>query len=205
LGSTIDRLRAIAAEAGHAMLTDGPVHADHELLELCGDALHLIRKARRQYESREALRPPLGHNWAEADRQRHKELYDVAYATERRAVTLLRRAKKIRATSAAGVFAKALIVRASTTGAKELAMTLAEDLINCPGRLGTPYRAAGADTGRHAPEGPRRAYRPAIAPQRFPSQSRKVVNRKLWRDRKDSRPAVRYPGLRHQPGSECYE
>ena len=115
------------------MLTDGPVQPDHELLGLCGDALHLISEARRQYESREALRPPLGRNWTEAERQRHQELYDVAYATERQAVTLMRRAKKIKAATAAGVFAKALIVRASRTGATELAMTLAEDLINCPG------------------------------------------------------------------------
>jgi hypothetical protein len=133
LGATIDRLRAIAAEAGQNLLSDGPVQPDHVLLEMCGDALHLIREARRQYESKETLRPPLGHNWTDADRQRHQELHDVAYATERQAVTLMRRAKKIKATTAAGVFAKALIVRSSRTGATELAMTLAEDLIDCPG------------------------------------------------------------------------
>ena len=47
-------------------------------------------------------------------------------------VQLLRRAKKIRASTAAGVYAKALIVRASTTGAAQLAMTLAE-IIACEG------------------------------------------------------------------------
>jgi hypothetical protein len=133
LGPTIDRLRAIAAEAGQNLLSDGPVQPDHVLLELCGDALHLIREARGQYESREALRPPLGRNWTDADRHRHQELFDIAYATERRAITLMRRAKKIKATTGAGVFAKALIVRASSTGAAELARTLAEDLIDCPG------------------------------------------------------------------------
>lgn len=46
---------------------------------------------------------------------------------------LLRRAAKIAATTAAGIYAKALAVRSSHTGAATLAMSLANDLIACPG------------------------------------------------------------------------
>jgi hypothetical protein len=39
-GATIDRLRTIAAEARNALLTEGPVQPDHQLLDLCAEALH---------------------------------------------------------------------------------------------------------------------------------------------------------------------
>jgi hypothetical protein len=43
------------------------------------------------------------------------------------------KAKKLKATTAAGIYAKALIVRSSQSGAKLLAMSVAEDMIACPG------------------------------------------------------------------------
>ena len=46
---------------------------------------------------------------------------------------VLFKAKKIKATTAAGIYAKALIVRSSKSGAPLLAMSLADDLIECPG------------------------------------------------------------------------
>jgi hypothetical protein len=43
------------------------------------------------------------------------------------------RIRKMKATAAAGIFAKAAVVRASKTGAADLAMSLAEDLLAAPG------------------------------------------------------------------------
>jgi len=127
LPPAILRLKEIAAQSSDAMLTEGPVHPDHVLLDLCGDALHLVRAAQALDERWRALRSR-GPDRAERDR-----LFEQAGTLSRQASGFMRRAKKIKATTAAGVFAKALLVRASRTGAAELAMTLAEDLINCPG------------------------------------------------------------------------
>jgi len=49
-----------------------------------------------------------------------------------RASSFMTRAKKMRAITAGGVYAKALCVRASATGAAEFAMSLAEDLVSNP-------------------------------------------------------------------------
>ena len=43
------------------------------------------------------------------------------------------RIRKLKATTAAGIYAKAAAVRASKTGAADLAMSLAQDLLDCPG------------------------------------------------------------------------
>jgi hypothetical protein len=134
LGPTIDRLRAIAVEAGNNMLTEGPVQPDHQLLELCGDVLHLLKEATRIRAAEKAAwnaAPPSGPS---KDRIEHYQR-EIARANdlERRAKTMLFHVKKLRATTAAGIYAKALIVRSSVTGAADLAMTLAEDLINCSG------------------------------------------------------------------------
>jgi hypothetical protein len=45
---------------------------------------------------------------------------------------IMGRIRKIAAFTAAGIYAKALVVRASRTSAPILAMSLASDLINCP-------------------------------------------------------------------------
>ncbi|MGH7041581.1 MAG: hypothetical protein ACREFY_05560, partial [Acetobacteraceae bacterium] len=83
----------------------------------------------RQYVNGEFVpyfRQTLGQKAAVAD----------AAATEKQAkrklVHGLREAAKIRATTAAGIFAKALAVRSSQTGATVLAQSLAEDLIGNP-------------------------------------------------------------------------
>ncbi len=44
----------------------------------------------------------------------------------------------------AGIYAKALLVRSSTTGATELAMSLAIDLLDCPGLRESLWPAASA-------------------------------------------------------------
>jgi hypothetical protein len=59
MSNTIDRLKAIADQAGHALLTEGPVHPDHQLLDLCAEALHY----RRLYDEAHAA-------WRANDEQR---------------------------------------------------------------------------------------------------------------------------------------
>src|ERR1700761_4291337 len=51
--STIMRFRQIAAEAGDALLTEGHVQPDHELLEMCAEALHHLTHAQRAMEARD--------------------------------------------------------------------------------------------------------------------------------------------------------
>jgi hypothetical protein len=62
-------------------------------------------------------------------RPRYKLLDEQRTRADQRAKQLLRRAGKLRATTPAGIHAKALLVRASVTGAAVLAMSLAEELI----------------------------------------------------------------------------
>jgi hypothetical protein len=132
LQPTIARLKEIAAQSGNALLGDGDVHPDHQLLDLCGDALYLLKQS-EGIAARRCAMHQVDVRWTDAVRTRYRELSDDERAMCKQAVLLLRRAKKIRASTAAGVYAKALIVRASSTGAAQLAMTLAEDLIACEG------------------------------------------------------------------------
>jgi hypothetical protein len=62
-----------------------------------------------------------------------EELRDAAGVVDNRAKQLTRQAAKLRAMTPAGIFAKALAVRSSHTGAAVLAMSLADELIACPG------------------------------------------------------------------------
>jgi hypothetical protein len=57
-------------------------------------------------------------------------------------------AKKIKATTPAGIYAKALLVRSSRTGATELAMSLAEDMIECKALRDTLWPAQGGEALR---------------------------------------------------------
>jgi hypothetical protein len=96
----IRRLRQIAAEAAdHAVFADGPVTPDADLLDLCAEALHLLRAA----ETAKAL--ARSATWdpdprSEWNSQRREEDCQI---------------KK------AGIYAKALVVNCSVTGAAVLA------------------------------------------------------------------------------------
>lgn len=140
LNTTIGRLKAIADEANTALLTEGPVHPDRELLDLCAEALHdrrlfddalAIRLKNDQQRHDDCKRRPYG--WTDDDREAH----DSELATERTFDAAMRRvlfkAKKLKASTPAGIYAKALIVRSSRSGSAMLAMSLADDLILCPG------------------------------------------------------------------------
>jgi hypothetical protein len=54
-------------------------------------------------------------------------------SAEKNYSAMLRAAAKIKATTAAGIFAKALAVRSSKSGAADLGVSLAQDLLDCPG------------------------------------------------------------------------
>lgn len=128
LTPAIARLRQIAAEAAdHLLLSDGPPHPDRELLELCGTALHHLTVAEKAYSARPAIG---GGDWTDQTRRHDAELMADYYRHNGVAQGALTRAKKLRANTAAGIYAKALCVRASRTGAAAFAMTLADDLVS---------------------------------------------------------------------------
>jgi hypothetical protein len=68
-----------------------------------------------------------------AARLRDVELMGEYYAGIKSAKPAMGRIRKMKATTAAGIYAKAAVVRASKTGTADLAMSLAEDLLDCPG------------------------------------------------------------------------
>lgn len=133
-GPTIERLKQIAADSGHALLTEGPVHPDHVLLDMCATALHHLGHAQKAHDARGLL------TWFnESDPKRRDEMlatYDRLFEEykegERRGKPYLLNIAKLKAQTPAGIYAKAAVVRASKTGAAGLAMSLARDLLDCP-------------------------------------------------------------------------
>ncbi|MBN8872857.1 MAG: hypothetical protein J0H67_08480 [Rhodospirillales bacterium] len=62
-----------------------------------------------------------------------QRLYAEFEEGERKDRPPLDRIRKIKAQTAAGIYAKALVVVASRTGAERLARSLAQDFLDCPG------------------------------------------------------------------------
>jgi len=140
ISATIARLRALAAQSGDAMITEGHVETDHELLDLCAAALQhrrLFDEAnadwRENHERRISECQRQGRSFTKLEMGLSNAAMKEADAHEISMKRVLTKARKLRATTAAGIFAKALIVRSSRTGAALLAMSLADDLIACPG------------------------------------------------------------------------
>jgi hypothetical protein len=133
-GQAIAQLRLLAITSTDNALTEGPVNADRQLLDLCADALHSLVHAERAYHSRD-WSGLTAKTKAEADAARAKDAeLRAEYGTGRKsAKPLLGRIRKMKATTAAGIYAKAAVVRESKTGAADLAMSLAQDLLDCPG------------------------------------------------------------------------
>jgi hypothetical protein len=133
LGTAVDRLKAMAAEAGDALLTEGPVNPDYKLLDLCAEIGYRRKLADAASKRRSAA--PWAHWMCKTPEQKLE--YAEANAENESASKgyshLLRQASKLQATTAAGIYAKAIAVRASKTGSQLLAMSLAEDLLACPG------------------------------------------------------------------------
>lgn len=141
MADTVARMRQIASEAqDHLLLADGPPHPDGKLLEVCAEALALLSGAERAREQRPMGRVSMD-KWTAAMHAFDRQMMEEAAALDYRASPWLRRAAKVPATTAAGIFAKALVVRASATGAAALARTLAADLVDCRGLRGSLWPA----------------------------------------------------------------
>ncbi|MGH7155856.1 MAG: hypothetical protein ACREF3_18160 [Acetobacteraceae bacterium] len=125
----IAKFRQLVAESGDRLLLgDGPPNPDARLLDLCAEALHHLVTAEKALAAR---RWDATSDQAENDRLLH--IYTDGISRSRTPLNLI---AKVKATTAAGVYAKATVVRASRTGAAKLAMTLAEDLLaNAPLRV----------------------------------------------------------------------
>ena len=137
LGGVMVQLKAVAAASGDSLLlADGPPQPDWRLLDLCGDALHYSKAANAAYGARD--RGP-DVKWTDAHRRRDAALMAEYNLNTNECAKLLRLAKKIKATTPAGIYAKALLVRCSKTGATELAMSLANDLVDCKALRATLY------------------------------------------------------------------
>jgi hypothetical protein len=142
LQPTIDRMKAIAAQSSDALLTEGPVHPDHQLLDACSEAMHLFKQAKAARTERHAASLEQADRRVSAEELRlDKALFARWQDLDAQGAAVLRRAKKLRAVTPAGIYAKALLVRSTKTGAREMAMSLAEDLINCPGLRSTLWPA----------------------------------------------------------------
>jgi hypothetical protein len=137
------RLRQIAATSANNLIGEGPVNADRILLDLCAEALHLVIHAERANAARDWC---FGQTKTKAEddaiRAKNGELLAEYNAGIKSSKPMLGRIRKIKATTPAGIYAKAAIVRASKTGAQDLAMSLAQDLLDCPG-LRASLRPAG--------------------------------------------------------------
>lgn len=129
------QLKRIALTSADNALTEGPVNPDRLLLDLCAETLHALVHAERAIRSRDSSVLHRTHTQAElsAWRAQDAELMGEYHDGIKSAKPAMGRIRKIRATTAAGIYAKAAVVRASKTGAADLAMSLAEDLLACPG------------------------------------------------------------------------
>lgn len=126
----IAALRDIAEISGDNLVLSGPVHPDFRLIALCAEALHLARqRAGIRSNYNELLRETFS---AEERRQRFDAIRQADRALYGHIGPILRRAGKIQANSAAGVFAKALLV-AGAVDTPGLGTSLANDLIRCEG------------------------------------------------------------------------
>jgi hypothetical protein len=131
--AAITRLREIANQSHDNTLTEGPVNADRMLLELCAEITHGLKLKNSAWDRRRSL--PAGP-WkckTPAEAGEMAEAQSASDRADKNYSAMLRAAAKIKAPTAAGIYAKAMAVRASTTGAANLAMSLAEDLLAAPG------------------------------------------------------------------------
>jgi hypothetical protein len=131
--------------AEHLILANGPVSPDAALLDQAAEALHLMARAEQAKETYfEILRRPRpkqsslasffgGVDPHEAQIRAKADIHwEESRALMQRAKTLMRALAKHQAQTAAGIYAKALVVRGSRTGAEALAHFLARDLAALP-------------------------------------------------------------------------
>ncbi len=115
------------------LLADGLPHPDAALLDLCSEALHWHRQAAAALSAYHAHQNACAvQHWTDSDRADSNELHKAWRDPANKVRPLLTCARKLHATTPAGIYAKALIVSMSRTGAECLSMSLAQDLIASP-------------------------------------------------------------------------
>jgi hypothetical protein len=131
--AAISMFRQLAATSATALLTEGEVHPDHNLLELCANALDRLSAVQRAQEDDERFRQagPRAHGGEDAWRAELMTRFEHRCGLSRSATTALRAVGKIAAQTGAGIFAKAQCIAASKTGCPVIAKSLAVDLLNC--------------------------------------------------------------------------
>jgi hypothetical protein len=120
-------MRHLATTSGDAKLLGGVVQPDEELLALCAESLEAVKAYERAWDAAMAATP-----FARDNPEKHRALRTKEREAEARAKQILRRAGKIKAKTAPGIYAKAMLVRQSSTGATVLARSLAADLLDNP-------------------------------------------------------------------------
>jgi hypothetical protein len=127
------RCRLLCCGPGDNLLTEGPVNPDHILLGVASDALHAMLVVRARAEARHQVVDAMlrAGPWTDADRARDRSMCQIQHEAEEAAKQLLRHVGRLRATTPAGIYAKALLVRMAPSGAPKLAASLAEELVEC--------------------------------------------------------------------------
>jgi hypothetical protein len=131
LASTLAALREIADLSGDNLVMQGPVHRDFRLIGLVAEVLSLARQYNAMQDMRREARSS-GAARSDDRRAAYDAMGDSVIAHHRRIITLTRAAAKITATTAAGIYAKALLTTVAPSAAG-FATSLATDLISCPG------------------------------------------------------------------------
>ena len=127
LAAVVDRLRNIATTSCTSLLVaDGPPQPDFRLLDLCAEGLHAARQHDRCKTARDELWSN-GRSWTDRDRDHHAMIMDEETEWEHAIIKAARAAAKIKATTPPGIYAKALLVRSSATGAAVLSYPSGED------------------------------------------------------------------------------
>ncbi len=127
-GATLDRLRRIASQAASDGTVSEPApHPDAQLLTLCAEVIDLHAASNAIWREARKLVPAMMGNPAYA-----AELANRHVVVNKRRSRMMR-IPKIPAKTAAGVYAKAYVLKLSYGAAPQLAKSIATDLVACPG------------------------------------------------------------------------
>lgn len=145
LQPAIERLRELARSAARGdKVPEAAPHPDAELLELC--ALVLDLRAKAESIDREARRT-MGPR-ASMDNPAFAAEMEKRHEAQNRLRSPMARVCKFSAKTAAGVYSKALVLRASYGQAPRLAVSLVEDLVGNPTLRTAIWPANTTDAGR---------------------------------------------------------
>jgi hypothetical protein len=129
---TVDKLKEMAARGGDALyLSDGRTVPDWQLLDASAEVLSIRKRWKLADDEHRAIIAGCGAGITDAVRQRWAEVVAEKGRLDRAAHQVMRGASKMRATTPAGIYAKALMVRCYHNCAGALAKDLADELIAC--------------------------------------------------------------------------